>query len=99
MTVSYRNRGDETKRPRYSLRFYNGHGLLLGEKTVRGRVGLLGSDPSVDPGEMATTDLDVDWLPLDRITARSNMELPSDWRAVKWIVISDSNTMPDRSEE
>lgn len=89
VTVSYRNKTDKGVQPAYTVRFYNPHGLLVGEEEVKkGIIGVV----YVSAGEVATDDLRVDWMPLDRIFAKSSAALPDDWSEVKWVVISNTNT-------
>jgi predicted DNA-binding antitoxin AbrB/MazE fold protein len=96
VTASYRNQGTEAKRPRYTIRLYNQHGLLIGENVVGNTSLLFGGVGPIKPGDVATEDMRVSWLPLDRIVRKSTIALPKDWKTVKWVVISESNTMSNR---
>lgn len=95
LTASYRNRGEEKLRPKYTARLYNAYGFLLGEDSV-GRstliISLGNSVGRMEPGEVASEKLRVEWFPLQRIMAKSKVELPDDWNVVKWVVLTDANT-------
>ena len=45
-----------------------------------------------NPGDVATEELDIDRYPVDDILRRSGVAVPKDWRAVRWVTISDTNT-------
>ena len=92
VTASYLNSGQEAKRFEYTIRLYNRYGLLLGEDTVGNVLLILGGVGSIKPGDVATEELTVTWFPLDRVTSKSRIPLPDDWRTVKWVVLSDTNT-------
>ena len=95
VTASYRNPREKATAPEYTIRLYNAYGLLLGEDTVRSS--MFGSTPYVNPGDVATQDLHIKWLPLDRIFEKAKATLPTDWRTVVWVVISDSNTAANQA--
>lgn len=97
VTASYRNLGDQSRRPKYAIRLYNSYGLLLGEDSIG--EGIF-SGSYVDPGEVATDELNIEWFPLDRIFEKGNINLPENWKEVKWVVIAGSNTkiLKDKKE-
>ncbi len=87
--ASYKNTGEKPRTPNYTIRLYNRYGLLLGEDTV-GSSGLLimGGPPLIDPGDVATDELAIEWVPLDRVFRKSRLPLPEDWRQAAWVVLS-----------
>ena len=97
VTASYRNKGKAAKRPRYTIRLYNQYGFLLGEDTVGNSISFFGGVGNIEPDDVATEDLTIEWLPLDRIMEKSKVRLPDDWQSVKWVVISESNTMSNKA--
>ena len=65
-------------------------GLLLGEGDA-GKA-IFGGAGSIEPGDVGTERLHIEWFPLDRMFKKSAVPLPEDWRVVKWVVIKDTNT-------
>jgi hypothetical protein len=90
VTATYRNRTDERRRAKYTIELYNEYGLLLGEDDAGNAI--FGGAGSVEPGEVGTERLNIEWFPLDRLFKKSTVPLPEDWRVVKWVVIKDTNT-------
>lgn len=86
ITISYRNKGQKAKQPQYTIRLYNRYGFLLAEKTFPK---MLFGGVYVKPGDVATEDWRVRWMPLDRIIKKTGNVLPKDWRTAAWVVISD----------
>ena len=97
ITATYRNRTEESKRPLYTVELYNQYGLLLGG--VRTGQRTFGGPGYIDPGDVGTERLHVQWLPLDRILKKSDVALPDGWRTVKWIVVKDANPKTGRGDE
>ncbi len=91
VTATYRNRTDKRKMAKYTIELYNAYGLLLGEGDV-GHVAVFGAAGSIEPGDVGTERVRVEWFPLDRLFKKSAVPLPEDWRVVKWVVIKDTNT-------
>jgi hypothetical protein len=89
VTVSFRNQTDEKRRPLYTIELYNAFGLFLGsDQTGKG---LFGSPGYIEPGDIGTERLHVQWLPLDRVFAKSAILLPDQWKTVKWVVVKEAN--------
>ena len=97
ITAAYRNRTEETKRPLYSVELYNQYGLLLGG--VRTGQRTFGGPGYIDPDDVGTERLHVQWLPLDRIFKKSDVTLPDGWKTVKWVVVKDENPKTSRDDE
>ena len=93
VTASYRNRTDERKRAKYTIELYNEYGLLLGEDDAGGAI--FGGAGSIEPGDVGTERLHIEWFPLDRLFEKSAIQLPENWQVVKWVVIKDTNTRSD----
>ena len=91
VTVAYRNKTTKSLTPKYKIRFYNAYGFLLGEDKV-GNAILFGSSTYMEPKEISSEKLYFDWYPLDNILQHSNIEIPNDFKKIKWIIISESNT-------
>ena len=92
VTVAYRNRTSKSLKPRYEISFYNAYGLLLGSDKVGSSLGLFGGSTYMKPNELSSEKLLFDWLPIAKVFEQSNIELPDDYKVVKWVVISNSNT-------
>jgi len=90
VTATYRNRTDARRQAKYTIELYNEYGLLLGEGNA-GKA-IFGGAGSIEPGDVGTERLHIEWFPLDRMFKKSPVPLPEDWRVVKWVVIKDTNT-------
>jgi hypothetical protein len=97
VTATYRNRTDEKKRARYTIELYNEFGLLLGAGSA-GKA-IFGGAGYIDPGDVGSERLHIQWLPLDRIFMKSTVTLPEAWKTVKWVVIKDTNTRSSAADE
>ena len=96
VTATYRNRTDAKKRARYTIELYNEFGLLLGDGSAG--TAIFGGAGYIDPGDVGTERLRIEWLPLDRIFMKSTVTLPDEWKTVKWVVIKDTNTRSDTDD-
>ena len=96
VVASYRNKKSRGAIPAYKLELYNAQGWLLGSTQVRN--GLLGNSTYLKPDAVGMKKLHMEWYPLDQITARTSISLQEQWKAARWVVISDSNTLAQDAE-
>lgn len=92
ISVSYRNKTDKKKKPKYTFKVYNTYGMLIGSKELGGSSLSFGNSTYMEPGEISSEKIHLKPFPLDEILKYASIEIPSDLLDMKWVVISDSNT-------
>lgn len=86
VTVAFRNKTNKALTPKYKIKFYNAYGFLLGTDQVFSRLTYM------EPKDLGSVKLHFDWYPIEKILRHTTVDLPSDFKTVKWIIISESNT-------
>ena len=71
VTVSYKNTTTKTLIPQYTIKFYNGYGILLGSDEIR--AGILSGNPRLQPGDFGGDKLHIDWLDIPSIFQHSDL--------------------------
>jgi len=89
VTVTYRNKTSESIRPSYVIRFYNHYGVMIGKKKV-GSFSL--TDLMVGPEEVASESIAFEKYNVTEILEHSDVRIKEDFDAIKWVVLSDSNS-------
>jgi hypothetical protein len=92
VTVAYRNKTKASLKPEFKIKFYNAYGLLLGKDDVGSSSISFGSDTRMEPKEISSEKLSFTWYPIENILLNTSIQLPADFKSVKWIIISESNT-------
>lgn len=91
ISVSYRNKTDDAKKPIYTFNVYNAYGMLIGTEKL-GTSSLFGSSTYMEPGAVASEKVYLEPYPLDQILEHTSVEIPEDLMTMKWVVLSDTNT-------
>lgn len=92
LSASYRNKTDKKTKPKYTIHVYNRYGLLIGTKTLGDSMGMFGGSTLMEPGEVSAEKIHMDEFPLPEILKQSQIHSPEDIMAMKWIVLSDTNS-------
>jgi hypothetical protein len=92
IVATYRNKTEESLRAIYTLKIYNNYGMLLGENVVD-------SGQFIEPGEVGSEDVSLIPFPVSDVLKHSNVHTAEkNLDEIKWIVISESNTLLNVSE-
>ncbi len=92
ISVSYRNKTEKAEKPKYTFKAYNQYGMLIGECSVGNSIIMFGPSTSMEPGAVSSEKLTLKPFPLDEILKHANIELPTDLRTMKWVVLSKTNS-------
>ena len=92
ISASYRNRTEESKKPKYTIDAYNPYGMLVGTTTLGDSMISFGNNTYMEPGAVSSERIHLQEYPLDKILKNTNLELPDDLQEMKWVVISKTNT-------
>ena len=90
VTVTYRNKTNESLRPSYTIKFYNKYGLLIGKEKV-GSSSL--ADNLIGPEEVSSESIHFERYNITEILEQTDVRVNEDFNNIHWIVISDSNSV------
>jgi hypothetical protein len=95
VSVSYRNKTTEETKPRYTIRFYNPYGMMIGEKKIGSSAIIsFGNSTYMEPGEVSSEKIYLENYPIDKILGNSNVERPDDLNKIKWMTLSNRSWIP-----
>jgi hypothetical protein len=92
ISVSYRNKTDKAQKPKYIFKAYNQYGMLVGVCDVGNSIVFFGPSTRMEPGAVSSEKLHLKPFPLDEILKYANIQIPTDLKTMKWVVLSKTNS-------
>lgn len=97
VTVTYRNKTEDSLRPSYLIRFYNSYGIMVGKKKVGSSS--LTDNLMISPNDVSSESIGFERLSVKEALEFSSIKINEDFDIIKWVIISDSNSSIEPSNK